>query len=231
MDKLNKKLYRLEYKYGRYAIHNLMIYICTTMLAVYFLQYMLGLPIVQNIMLVRAGLFRGQIWRLITFVFVPPGSSPFWLLISLYFYYTIGSALEQHWGAFKFNMYYLSGILFAIVAALFTGFGDVQYLNLSLFLAFAQLFPDTEFMLFFILPVKAKYLAWLDWALFGFQFLFGGISTKVTVLFAVGNFLLFFGREFFDGFRSFRRYNNATRVNFRRAMRDKERKDRNRSDH
>lgn len=226
MDNLKKKLYKLEYKYGRFAVHNLMIYICATMLAVYLLQYVAGVPVVPYIALSRDALLRGQIWRLITFIFVPPASSPFWLLISLYFYYFIGNSLEQYWGAFKFNLYYLAGILFAIAAALLSGYGNVEYLNLSLFLAFAQLFPDTEFMIFFVLPVKAKYLAYIDWAFFGIQLLFGSFSTKIAVLFAVGNFMLFFGRDFIDGFRHFRRYNNSTRVNFRRQMRDNDRRGR-----
>lgn len=225
-NNLKRKLYRLEYKYGRFAIQNLMIYICATMLAVYLLQNMVGIPIVQYIALYRPALLQGQVWRLITFLFVPPASSPIWVLFTLYFYFFIGNALEQHWGAFKFNLYYLSGVLFTILAALLAGYGQNQYLNLSLFLAFAQLFPDTEFLLFFILPIKAKYLAYVDWALFALSFLFGDITTKITVLFAIGNFMLFFGKDFLGGIRNYSRYNNSTRVNFRKAMRDRDKQNR-----
>lgn len=221
-----RKLYRLEYKYGRFAIHNLMAYLCATTLAVYFLQMIVTVPLGGYMALTRDALLHGQIWRLVTFLFVPPMSSPLWTLIALYFYYSIGNTLEQHWGAFKFNLYYASGILFAIAAALIGGYGNVSYLNLSLFLAFAQLFPDTEFLIFFVLPVKAKYLAYLDWALFAVNFVFGSFSTKVVILFAIGNFLLFFGKDFWDGLRRFKRYNNATRVNFRREMNRRDREGR-----
>ncbi|MEG2087331.1 MAG: rhomboid family intramembrane serine protease [Angelakisella sp.] len=225
MDKFQQKLGRLEYKYGRYAIHNLMIYICSTMLAIYFLQYLIGVPIVNWITLYRPAILHGQLWRLVTFLFVPPGNSPVWLLFSLYFYYFIGNALEQHWGAFRFNLYYLSGMLFAIAAGMITGAGTAEYLNLSLFLAFAQLFPDTEFLLFFFLPIKAKWLAWLNWGLFALQFLVGGLSIKVTILFAIGNFMLFFGKDMIDGIRYRSKY-RSNQINFRKAMRDRDRRDR-----
>lgn len=215
----------MEYKYGRFAIHNLMLYVCSTMLAVYFLQQLIGVPVVQYLFLSRGALLSGQIWRIITFIFIPPMSSPFWLLITLYFYYYIGSTLENQWGAFKFNLYYVTGIVAAVLAALIGGMGDATYLNLSLFLAFAQLFPDTEFMLFFFLPVKAKWLAWLDWGLFAVQFFFGGFSTKMTILFAVANFMLFFGKDFINDIRYNLKY-RGTRNNYRKAMRDNDRRGR-----
>lgn len=225
MDKFKRALYRMEYKYGRFAIHNVMMYICSTMLAVYFLQMLIGVPVIQYLTLSRSALMHGQIWRIITFIFVPPMSSPFMMLISLYFYYFIGNTLEQQWGAFKFNLYYLTGIVAAVCAALISGYGDVTYLNLSLFLAFAQLFPDTEFLLFFFLPIKAKYMAYLDWALFALQFLFGGFSTKMTILFAVANFMIFFGKDFINDIRSYFMY-RGTRNNYRRQMRDNDRRGR-----
>ncbi|MEG0853211.1 MAG: hypothetical protein RSF82_05025 [Angelakisella sp.] len=225
MDKFKRTLYRMEYKYGRFAIHNLMIYICSTMLAVYFLQMLIRIPVIQYLSLYRGALLQGQIWRVITFIFIPPMSSPFWLLISLYFYYFIGSSLEHQWGAFKFNLYYFTGIVATVLAALISGYGDATYLNLSLFLAFAQLFPDTEFMLFFIIPVKAKWLAYLDWALFAWNFLFGSFSVKVTILFAIANFMLFFGKDFINDIRYNLKYRD-TRNNYRKAMRDNDRRGR-----
>ena len=113
-----------------------------------------------------------------TFVFVPAYSSPFALLISLYFYYWIGSTLERQWGTAKFNLYYISGalltVLGVVLASLITGnpyltAAGTGYVNLSMFFAFAFLFPDTTVLLFFILPVKMKWLAYLDGALFAFD--------------------------------------------------------------
>ena len=229
MDKFKRKLYKLEYKYGRYAIHNLMLYVVVTMLAVYFMQYFLGMPMYRWLSLTRDGLMHGQIWRLVTFIFLPPNTSPIWMVFFLYFSYLIGNSLEQHWGAFKFNLYYLLGILFLVASALISGGTTVEYLNLSLFLAFAQLFPDTQFMLFFFIPVKAKWLAWADWALFGFNLIIGIVTFNwplvLSILFTVANFLLFFGGDLYNQLR-YRFGYNSTRNNFRRAMRENEMKNR-----
>ena len=109
---------------------------------------------------VPAGL--GQIWRFLTFLFLPSSSSPLWVLLNLYFYCLLGNALEKEWGTFRLNLFYLSGILGSVLAALVTGYGVNRYLNLSLFLAFAALYPNFELLLFFVVPVKAKYLAVID---------------------------------------------------------------------
>ncbi len=215
---MNRLLNRWQLRFGRYAIRNLMMYVCSTMLAVYFLQYMLYIPVISWLDLSRSDLLQGQVWRLITFIFIPPSNSPFWLLVSLYFYYFIGNSLEGAWGSFRFNIYYLFGMLFTVAAALITGYGSNQWLNLSLFLAFAQLFPDMEFLIFFVLPVKAKYLAMVDWALFAWGFLSGGWPSRVTILFAVANFFLFFGKDFIDSIRTYFHY-RGTRKNFRKNMR------------
>ena len=122
-------------------------------------------------------LLHGEVWRLVTFVFVPAYSSPFALLISLYFYYWIGSTLERQWGTARFNLYYWSGVLLTVIATLAASaisgvgysVGGTGYVNLSMFFAFAFLFPDTTVLLFFILPVKMKWLAYLDGALFAFD--------------------------------------------------------------
>lgn len=221
-------LYRLERKYGRFAVPNLMIYITLTMLAVYILQGVVGIPVMPWLAFSRAAILRGQIWRLITFVFSPPGSGVLTVVIALYFYYFIGSSLENAWGAFQFNVYYLFGILGAIIAGFISGSTTNTYLNLSLFLAFAQLYPEQRVLLFFIIPVKVKWLAWADWALFGLQFLAGVFygfvykdwSTCAAILMSLLNFFLFFGPGFADRWKNNRRY-SATRRNWRREMGDK----------
>ena len=124
------------------------------------------------------GLLHGEVWRIVTYIFYPSSSSPFWLLISLYFYYWIGSTLERQWGTAKFNLYYFSGMLLtvlgAVLASLVTGnyyitVAGTTYVNLSMFFAFAMLFPDTTVLFMFFLPVKMKWLAYLDGALFAFD--------------------------------------------------------------
>ena len=141
----NRINYDLERKLRRYAIGNLMKYIVIGQGIVFALMYIwptLGYRLYSLISLTRAGLMRGQIWRLVTFVFTPPSSSPIFILFALYFYYMIGLGLENQWGKVKFNLYYGVGMLGSIIAALITGYADNTFLNLSLFFAYAALYPD-----------------------------------------------------------------------------------------
>ena len=108
---------------------------------------------------------HGEVWRLFTFVFIPQSTSPLGLVLTLYFYYLIGNTLENTWGDFQFNVYYLCGMLGAILAAALTGYGTSYYINLSLFFAFAMLYPDFQVLLFFIIPIKMKYMALFSGAL------------------------------------------------------------------
>ena len=116
----NRINYDLERKLRRYAIGNLMKYIVIGQGIVFALMYIwptLGYRLYSLISLTRAGLMRGQIWRLVTFVFTPPSSSPIFILFALYFYYMIGLGLENQWGKVRFNLYYAVGMLGSIIAA------------------------------------------------------------------------------------------------------------------
>lgn len=185
---------KMERKYGRFAIPNFMTTIVTGMAMVF----------VCNLLFPRANLIsylyfspqlvlHGQIWRLITFIFIPPDSSLFFILFALYFYYLIGNSLEHEWGSFKFNLYYLVGILGNLVAGFITGAATNSFLNLSLFFAFAAVYPNMQVLLFFILPIKIKYLAWVDAALYLFAFIGGNLATKAAILASLINVFLFFG--------------------------------------
>ena len=128
---------------------------------------------IQYLSLNVSEILHGQIWRIVTFLIQPPSDNAIFLLIALYFYYMIGNALEQTWGSFRFNLYFFTGVLFHVIAAfliyLFTGqvyLLGTTYLNLSLFFAFAAVYPDMEFLLFYLIPVKAKWLAWFDGVFF-----------------------------------------------------------------
>lgn len=192
-----KLLNRLERKFGRYAIRNLMSIIIGGNAAVFFVT--LASPqtsIVGKIALIPQLVLRGEVWRLITFIFIPPTFSLLWALFVFYFYYLVGTSLESEWGSFKFNVYYLVGIVGTALSAFISGQGVTAfYLNLSLFLAFAYIFPNFEVLLFFIIPVKVKYLAWLNAAFLGFTFLTGPLSVKLSVAAALLNFVLFFGKD------------------------------------
>ena len=217
----NRIHFDLERKLRRYAISDLMKYIVIGQGIVFALLYIwptLGYQLYSLITLTRTGLMRGQIWRLVTFVFVPPSSSPIFILFALYFYYMIGVGLENQWGKVKFNLYYLVGMLGSIIAALITGYAGNTFLNLSLFFAYAALYPDEQVLLFMILPIKMKYLALVDAALYLYYFIVGTASTRITIVLCLLNVALFLGGDIINTIRRESRY-WKTRYNFRQAMR------------
>lgn len=181
MKKLYDGVQRFCAAHPRFGIPNLMRVIVIGNVAVYVLMLLTQANDANALSFLTFNLnalLHGEVWRLVTFVFVPAYSSPFALLISLYFYYWIGSTLERQWSTAKFNLYYISGalltVLGVVLASLITGnpyltAAGTGYVNLSMFFAFAFLFPDTTVLLFFILPVKMKWLAYLDGALFAFD--------------------------------------------------------------
>lgn len=186
----------LERKYGRHAIHGLMKYIVAANLAVFLLDIIVP-GLTWNLSLIPQAVMQGQIWRVFTFILVPPTFSPIWIFFTLYFYYMIGSALEQAWGSFKFNLYYLTGIIFTVIVSLISGTtGTIYYLNLSLFLAFATIFPNFEVLLFFIIPVKMKYLAIFDGILLLDAMITGGLSAFLMIAASMANYLIFFWDDF-----------------------------------
>jgi membrane associated rhomboid family serine protease len=195
-----KWLDKLEYKFGRWAISGIMKYIVVLNGLVYLLTYLDPTQsFVHTLTLVPQLVQVGEFWRLITYIFIPPSASPLFIIFILYFYYMIGNTLEQEWGSFKFNLFYLFGMVGTTLAAFITG-GETTslYLNLSLFLAFAQLYPDYELLLFFVLPVKIKYLGWLQWAFIAFTVFTAALPAKVAVLASVVNFFIFFGKDLFS---------------------------------
>lgn len=203
---------KLERKWGRYAIHNLMYYIIILYAVGFVLQLIAPAFYYSYLSLNAEAVLHGQIWRIVTFIIQPPSSSVLFMVIALYFYYMLGSSLERTWGAFRFNVYFFSGVLFHVIAALvvylLTGISlpiGTGYLNLSLFFAFAALYPDMQFLVFFMIPVKVKWLALLDGLYFAYAILqaflpaYGGsvygILYKANALAAVVsvlNFVIFF---------------------------------------
>jgi len=191
---------KMERRFGRYAIRELILYIVGLNGLIYVLSYAYPQSqAVSKLALVPRLVMQGEVWRLITFVFIPPATSILWIFFILYFYYMVGMGLEREWGSFRFNVYYFTGMLATGLAAFITGEGATGlYLNLSLFLAFAYVYPDFEILLFFILPVKVKYLAWLNWAFIAFTVLTAPLSGKVAALVSVANYFLFFGGDIFS---------------------------------
>lgn len=202
-------IYRLERKFGRYAIRNLMTYTVAGMGIVFVLNEMSSAFIrgglAQYLIFNRAAISRGEIWRLITFIFIPPNASMLFILFSLYFYWLIGNALQNYWGSFKFNLFYLCGMVGTMLSGLITGYATNSYLNLSLFFAFALLYPDFQMMLFFILPIKIKYLALLNATFFVLSFFQVTWAGKLALLVSLLNLALFFWKDLVNRIHQWRR--------------------------
>ena len=113
---------KLEKKFGRYAIQNLMYYIIILYAVGYVVQLFAPEFYASYLSLDVTAVLRGQIWRLFTFMIYPPSSGLFWFLISLYLYYSIGKTLEYQWGTFRFNLYFVTGVLLHIVGAFVSQF-------------------------------------------------------------------------------------------------------------
>ncbi|GHU68891.1 hypothetical protein FACS1894184_11870 [Clostridia bacterium] len=195
MNAMRQWIRKIELKARRgWYIQNLMYYIVGGM-AVVFLMDFIGMNASNMLYFDRNAIANGQVWRLVTFIFLPPSTSILWVIFSLYFYWMIGNTLENQWGSFKFNLYYLLGIIGALLAGLITGYGDNTYVNMSLFLAFAALFPDFQMYLFFFLPIKMKWLALLDVLLYAYNFIIGSWSIRAAIVLSLLNVALFFGGD------------------------------------
>ena len=149
----------------------------------------------------RALIFKGQIFRVLTFVFTPFYGSLFFVLFQAYFLYFLGTSLEVNLGERKFSLFYLSGVLGAIVVGFLTGYTTTMFLNMSMFFVFAAMYPQRKMLVFFVLPVKTIWLGVLDSIYFLGVILFSlfrkDFSTALTAAAAIGNFLMFFGPNFF----------------------------------
>lgn len=194
MNLLNK----MERRFGKYYIPNLMLYIVIGSLVVFVFDYLFpDLYLSSYLYFDRDAVMQGQVWRVISFVLCPFSSTPIFMLISCYFYWLIGSQLEQVWGGFRFNVFYLTGVIGTIIGGFISGYASSDYLNMSLFLAFAMLFPNEQFLLFFFIPVKAKWLAWIDAAFLLYDFVtslaFGYWQMSLCIAISFINMAIFFG--------------------------------------
>ena len=223
--KFNGALQRFLYKHPNFGLRHLMTYLIVGNLLVYLLSMMdrTGM-LAWYLCLIPGRVLRGEIWRLVTFVFVPGTYSLLSLALELYFYYLIGSTLEQVWGEGKFTAYYLCGMLLSIVYAFLAGLivgMDVivsgSYISLSMFFVYATLWPENRVLLFFILPIKIKWLAWFEAAVFACNMIWG-----LTLLPLVGilNYFLFCGDKLADSLRfpKARGTAAASRTRFRRSV-------------
>lgn len=197
----------LERKFGRYAIHGLMKYVIGCYIIGYVIQY-LAPNLIGYLTLEPYLIFhRAQVWRFVSWVLIPPGrSNIIFVIIMLVLYYQLGNALEQTWGAFRFNLYIFGGVIFTIIGALilyaFTGSGipvsiggnfTTYYINMTIFLAFAVCYPDMRVMLYFLIPIRMKWMAIVYGALIVYEFVIvGSASGRVAIVASILNFIIFF---------------------------------------
>ena len=154
-------------KHPRFGISNLMLYIVIGQVAVFILDlFFRGMLSSYWLPFSRDLILHGQVWRLVTFIFLPSDSgNPFFLLLGCYFYYWIGTMLEREWGTARFTLFYLSGVVLSVLSGMILGITDIYYINLSIFLVIATLYGEMLVLLFFVIPIKMKWMALIDVAL------------------------------------------------------------------
>jgi hypothetical protein len=187
---------KLDRKFRHFAVPNITPYLIIGQVFFYLVSMTERFDIMR-IVLIPDLVLAGEWWRLITFIFIPPATNVVFVFFTWYLFYLMGTALEGHWGAFRYNLFLLIGYIFT-VAASFLVPGSIAtnvFIGGSVFLAFAFLYPDFALYIFFILPVKIKWLALITWIGYGWQLLTGSWETRYLVTASIGNFLVFFGRD------------------------------------
>ncbi len=225
---------KLEQKYGKYAIPNLTFYLIICYAIGYLLQLSsLYNPAMSNLMnymtLDIYAILHGQIWRIFTWLLIPPGGFDLFTLVMLYCYFSIGTLLERTWGTFRYNVFMFMGIIFTIIGAVilyvfiwifgqslgagilegaellktvsagYSSMFSTYYISMSIFLAFAMTFPDSQMLFMFVIPIKAKVLGIFYVAIMAYTIfsafaanVFYGIVTATVILFSLFNVLVFF---------------------------------------
>ena len=225
---------KLEQKYGKYAIPNLTFYLIICYAIGYLLQLSsLYNPAMSNLMnymtLDIYAILHGQIWRIFTWLLIPPGGFDLFTLVMLYCYFSIGTLLERTWGTFRYNVFMFMGIIFTIIGAVilyvfiwifgqslgagilegaellktvsagYSSMFSTYYISMSIFLAFAMTFPDSQMLFMFVIPIKAKVLGIFYVAIMAYTIfsafaanVFYGIVMATVILFSLFNVLVFF---------------------------------------
>lgn len=185
----------LERRFGHLAIPHL-IRVVVFFNAFVWILLQVNPEFVQALTLDTNLVRQGQVWRLVSYIFIPPQTSFLWIAFALMFFWMLGEGLEQAWGAFRLNLFYLIGMIGTTIAALLTPGGTTNiYLNLSVLFAFATIYPNYEILLFLILPLKIKWLAWVSFGFLLLTFWSGSITLQAAIGASFVNYILFFGRD------------------------------------
>lgn len=209
---------KFEKKFGKYAIRNLSLVLIICYACGYLFQMLYPNLLSYLYLNPYEIIFHGQVWRIFTWLIVPPSSFDFFTLLMLYFYYSLGTTLERTWGTYRYNVYIFSGVLFTILGAfllfgytwIFGGdsgmalWGTYQgysplasmfstyYVNMSIFLAFAATYPNMQILLFFFIPIRIKIMGIIYGALLIYQFIVGGVAIRFVIGASLMNFVVFF---------------------------------------
>lgn len=206
MNWLNK----LERKFGRFAVPNLIVWLIGAY-TIGFVLYSMNPGVIEYLVLSPYHILHGQVWRLVTWIFMPTDFSLISLLIMAMFYFQLGTTLERNWGTFRFNVYIFGGMLFTVLGAfmlygimylmngqvtvdmLLIGYGfSTNYINMSIFLAFALTYPEMQILLMFIIPIKMKWMAVVYGVLVALEFFGSGWAGKIAIVMSLLNFIIFF---------------------------------------
>ena len=231
MNWLNK----LERRFGRFAVPNLMMWLIGAYVAG-FVLFQINPDILGLLTLNPYRILRGQVWRLVTWVLMPTSTSIFSMFIMAVLYYQLGTTLERNWGTFRFNVYIFSGMLFTVLGAFMlyglyraVGISNTQvfqifsygfstnYINMSIFLAFALTYPEMRIWLMFVIPVKMKWMAVVYGVLTLLQFFESDWAGRISIFMSLLNFIIFFLST-----RDYKRYSPHEvhrRQSFKRQMR------------
>ena len=228
LQRFGDRVNRFLWKHPNFGIRNLMLYIVIGNALIYLLSMMdRSSTLVYYLVFSADRVLHGEIWRLISFVFVPRTSSILGLVLMLYFEYFIGRLLEQAWGKGKFTVYYLLGMAFIILYSFVVRFifgrdvmADATYLNLSMFFVFATLWPENRVLLFFIIPIKVTWLAYAEAILYLYIMISG---RTLLPLIGILNYFLFCGDELYYRIQPlFRRFFGRS-AEFRRSAKQAQR--------
>jgi len=233
MKSLMNKIDRFCYRHPRFGIPNLMLYVVIGNAIVWlfslFASANSGFNILEYLYFSPWHILHGEVWRIITFI-IYPNSTGFLALIAFYFYYFIGHTLEQQWGSGKFTIYFFTGVLLTILYGFFVYFVfhmslgvSATYIYFSMFFSFATLFPDVQVLLFFIIPIKMKWLGIVDAVFFLISVvnyvLVGNYAAALLPIIAVLNYLLFCGDWLFAYLHPAARRRRQNTVNFKNEVR------------
>ena len=236
MRKLNDAIDRYCSLHPRLGIPGLMRYIVIANAAIYIFSLFDQSGLLLSVLAMDAwSVLHGQIWRIVTFVLIPAGSSPLSVLLSLFFYFWLGESMERLWGSTKFTVYYASGMLLNVLATflalLLDGFAfplyGAGYVNAALFFAYALTYPDAMVRVFYIIPVKMKWLAILEAVVYAAAVVYGIVmgawGYALTPIVAMLNLFVFFSPDFYRKADTVRTRNRREAVQFRKAVKEQQR--------